>query len=137
MSASALLTRLEGVRQRGPHRWSARCPSHEDKSPSLSIREEPDGRILIHCFAGCAVEEVLSALDLQFSDLFPPRPIDHAAPVKRPWHARDLVTALDFELTLALVVLEAVHRGEPVDLERVGECRARIVRFLTELQNVA
>lgn len=47
-----------------------RCPSHEDRSPSLSVSEGRDGRALVHCFAGCSVEEVCRALDLTVRDLF-------------------------------------------------------------------
>jgi hypothetical protein len=48
----------------------ARCPAHEDRSPSLSIRDGQDGRTLIHCFAGCSVESVCDALKIKVSDLF-------------------------------------------------------------------
>lgn len=41
--------------------WSARCPAHDDKSPSLSISEK-DGRILVHCFGGCDQDQVIKAL---------------------------------------------------------------------------
>jgi hypothetical protein len=51
--------------------WQARCPVHDDRTPSLSIREGADGRVLLHCFAGCETGAVLEALGLQFSDLFP------------------------------------------------------------------
>lgn len=63
-----LLTRLEGVKG-GKGRWQAKCPSHEDRLPSLSITEADD-KILIHCFAGCAPVDVLAAVDLELSDLF-------------------------------------------------------------------
>jgi DNA primase len=56
MSVAALLDRLEGVRACGPGRWVARCPAHEDRSPSLSIRKKDDGTTLLHCFSGCEVE---------------------------------------------------------------------------------
>lgn len=65
-----LLGRLEAVKQTKPSRWISRCPAHEDRTPSLSIRETDDGRILIHCFAGCETESVLDAVGLEFSDLF-------------------------------------------------------------------
>ena len=48
----------------------ARCPAHADHSPSLSIREGQDGRTLIHCFAGCSVENLCDALQIKVSDLF-------------------------------------------------------------------
>lgn len=68
MNVEALLTRLQGVR-RNETGWSARCPAHEDKNPSLSVREEED-KILLHCFAGCTVEAICHALGVQLSELF-------------------------------------------------------------------
>ena len=64
-----LLDRLSGVRPTGPGRWIARCPAHEDRSPSLSIRDIDD-RVLVHCFAGCGVGDVLSSVGLTLADLY-------------------------------------------------------------------
>jgi hypothetical protein len=50
--------------------YSARCPAHDDTSPSLSIGRGEDGRVLIHCHAGCEVAAVLDALKLGLGDLF-------------------------------------------------------------------
>ena len=63
-----LLARLEGVRPAGPHSWVARCPAHDDRDPSLSVSVK-DGRVLLHCFAGCAPDEVLGAVGLTWRDL--------------------------------------------------------------------
>ena len=41
--------------------WTARCPAHEDNSPSLSLIER-DGRLLVHCHAGCSQQAVITAL---------------------------------------------------------------------------
>lgn len=41
---------------------TARCPAHDDRSPSLSLRDGEDGRLLVHCFAGCSYEAVHEAL---------------------------------------------------------------------------
>jgi hypothetical protein len=49
MGSVALLDHLERVKQTGPGRWIARCPAHEDRSPSLSVRELEDGRLLRLC----------------------------------------------------------------------------------------
>ena len=54
MSADALLSRLDGVKKTGHGQWIARCPAHEDRSPSLSIAEKDD-RVLVHCHAGCYI----------------------------------------------------------------------------------
>jgi len=58
MLADKIITRLDGVKSTGQDRWIAKCPSHEDKSPSLTIREVDD-RLLIHCFAGCEPYEIV------------------------------------------------------------------------------
>ena len=73
MNAETLLLRLSGVRQNGPGKWMAKCPSHDDRSPSLSIRQTDDGKILIHCWSGCDTESVLTALGLNWRDIFPDR----------------------------------------------------------------
>src|SRR5437867_2929190 len=51
--------------------WMAKCPAHEDKTPSLSIGEGSDGRALLKCFAGCETSSVLAALNMKPQDLFP------------------------------------------------------------------
>jgi len=63
-------TSLAGLHRSGPG-CLARCPSHADRSPSLSISEGDDGRILLHCWAGCRTADVVAALGLGFADLFP------------------------------------------------------------------
>lgn len=65
-----LLDRLQGVRCSG-RGWMARCPSHDDHEPSLSIAVGEDGRVLLNCFAGCPGESVLAALGMGMADLFP------------------------------------------------------------------
>lgn len=69
MTAADLLPHLECVRPRGPGKWSARCPAHPDKSPSLSIMEGYQG-ILLRCFAGCSLANITKALGLRVADLF-------------------------------------------------------------------
>lgn len=81
MTAEAFADLLQ-ARPSGVGRWQARCPAHEDRSPSLNIREGQDGRVLLHCFAGCAHTAILGKLGLARSDLFagpPPSPAQRAA----------------------------------------------------------
>lgn len=66
-----VLCRLNGVKQVGPSQWSALCPSHPDRSPSLRVGEGDDGRALVKCEAGCETPAVLLAVDLGMADLFP------------------------------------------------------------------
>jgi hypothetical protein len=67
-----VLSRLRGrgVRRSGKG-YVAFCPAHEDRKPSLNIAEGSDGRVLLHCFAGCSQEEIVRALGLELRDLFP------------------------------------------------------------------
>jgi putative DNA primase/helicase len=65
------LYRLEYVYRNGPRGFMARCPAHPDRTPSLSIREGDDGRILVYCHAGCSTKSVLDTMRLTFRDLFP------------------------------------------------------------------
>jgi len=59
-------------RPRGPeHQATARCPAHDDHHPSLRIGIGADGRVLLHCHAGCTAEQIVAALGLKMADLFP------------------------------------------------------------------
>lgn len=74
---SAALERvLDALRNHGlePRRsgstWTCRCPSHDDRNPSLSVAQGDDGRALVHCHAGCAPADICRALRLNARDLF-------------------------------------------------------------------
>lgn len=66
-----LLSQLKQAVQSG-NGWMALCPAHADTNPSLSIKLGDDGRILIHCFAGCQTESVLAAVGLGMNALAAP-----------------------------------------------------------------
>jgi energy-coupling factor transporter ATP-binding protein EcfA2/uncharacterized protein (DUF983 family) len=48
--------------------WRALCPAHDDQRPSLTFTER-DGRILLHCFAGCSVDAICNALGISLKNL--------------------------------------------------------------------
>lgn len=64
-----ILERLNKVKKAGKG-YMACCPAHDDKSPSLSVREAEDGRVLVHCFGGCSARAVMEAIELELHDLF-------------------------------------------------------------------
>jgi len=67
-----LLSRLQGVKKiKGSDKWVALCPAHNDKTPSLSIRQLEDSRILINCWSGCGAIDVLESIDMTFQHLMP------------------------------------------------------------------
>lgn len=69
MDVNPILDRLDKVRQIGPDKWSACCPAHDDRTPSLSIKDGGD-RVLLHCFAGCRLADILAGLGLELHNLF-------------------------------------------------------------------
>lgn len=77
MSVQKILERLEHTRKTSSDQWVAVCPAHDDRSPSLHVREKEDGRILIHCKAGCGANDVLNAIGLSYDDLFPDNKEDY------------------------------------------------------------
>jgi putative DNA primase/helicase len=60
MTAETIANALGG-RKAGAY-WIARCPAHDDRTPSLSIREGDGGKLLVHCHAGCEQAQVIAAL---------------------------------------------------------------------------
>jgi hypothetical protein len=72
MSLQEVLSRLKKVQKSGTG-FSACCPAHSDRRASLSVREAGDGRILLHCHAGCDFNDVIRALGLEARLLQPPQ----------------------------------------------------------------
>lgn len=134
MSADSLISLLDKVKSTGKSRWQARCPAHPDKGPSLSIREMDDGRVLVHCFAGCSVHEIVQAVGLELSDLFPPRESGNAKGERRPFAAADALRAVGFEALVVCAASAALATGEPlssVDHERLLQAGERIQSALS------
>jgi hypothetical protein len=61
LTLERVLARLADVRRSG-QQWTARCPAHDDREPSLSIASSTTGRVLLYCHAGCAFAEIRLAL---------------------------------------------------------------------------
>jgi len=114
MKAQVLLSRLQKVRSEGHDRWRACCPAHDDGTPSLSIKALDDGRVLLYCRAHCKVEEVLGALGLQFSDLYPDQLLGHGLKGARPrWiSARQALEIVAKESLLVAVLATDQAQGK-------------------------
>jgi hypothetical protein len=126
-AAAMILDRLERVKQTAPGKWLARCPAHEDRSPSLSVRDI-DGRVLIHDFGGCDTSSILAALGLQMSDLFE-TPLADFGPSRSRLPARDLLQILDHEIVVVCIILADVIRDRrinEVNYERLAMAASRI-----------
>jgi hypothetical protein len=131
--AERFVQRLSKVKGRNGT-WTACCPAHEDKSPSLSVREADDGRVLVHCFGGCDVHTVLGAVGMDMTDLFPERDerLDHnqvAKLLKPAFYASDLLRIASFECLVVMIAAYDMRRGKKLseeDMARLETAQQRI-----------
>lgn len=132
MSADTLLSLLDKVRRTGPDQWMARCPAHNDITPSLSIRQTEE-KTLIHCFSGCTVHEVVDAVGLELSDLFPST-VSRGKPDRRPFRAEDALRGIAFEALVVASAAVTLRTGTPLtssDMERLSLATSRIQAALS------
>ena len=61
MSNAETISRALGGKRSGMG-WIAPCVAHDDGSPSLSLADGENGRLLVHCFTGCDASNVLAEL---------------------------------------------------------------------------
>ena len=120
MSVQTVIDRLDHCRQTGKDQWIARCPAHSDNGPSLSIKESSDGRILVHCFAGCGALEVITSIGLDWGDLFPPD--DQYRAEKK--HYQRSVDELVVEIAMA-----DLHAGKLMNRDDRMRCREAMERI--------
>ena len=130
-TVEVFLRKLDMTRSTAPGRWVARCPAHDDNHPSLSIRERDDGVVLVHCFGGCGVDEVLGAVGMNAADLFPKT--STYEPGKRhqgkSWSAADILRGVTFELNLVSIVAYDLAKGKilsDTDKQRLEVAAKRI-----------
>lgn len=122
MSLDNIISRLNKVKKTGSGCCIACCPAHDDHSPSLSIRELDDGRVLIKCWAGCSAEAILESIGLNFSDLYP-EPLTHRSkPQRRPFNAHDVLACLVMEMRIVMMAGIFICRGQALsapDMKRL------------------
>ena len=118
-----LLNRLEKVKG-SKGRWTACCPAHGDKSPSLAITMLDDGRILLKCFAGCSAYEIVSAVGMDMTDLFPKETkLGHRSDnqalksERRPFYATDLLKIIHFEALLTGIAAFDLSEGRQISTD--------------------
>jgi len=64
---------IADVRRSGHQRNSVRCPAHDDQRASLSVSLGRDGRIVLHCHAGCTFENIAAAANIDIREFFSAR----------------------------------------------------------------
>jgi hypothetical protein len=106
--------------------WQARCPAHNDREPSLSIKEGLDGRTLLHCHAGCSTDNVLRSLGLTLRDLFPVSSFNGARHEKPSGNGSESGTKSNIAPFHWRACVDAATNN---DLERLGNERCFSRRF--------
>lgn len=129
MSAlNTVLSRLDKVQRIGNDRYKAICPAHDDRSPSLAIKDD-GGRLLLHCFGGCETSDVLGAIGLDFADIMPDKAMGNYKKDKKPFYAMDILGIIKLEATLAYIYASDMARGLALtsnDKERLLLASSRI-----------
>lgn len=120
-----ILSRLDRVKNNGNNKWIARCPAHDDRNPSLSIKYDGN-KILLYCFAGCTTNDVLASIGLTFKDLF----AETLSPdVAREYKSKKLNKLISDETTVLLVARGSIDNGfflSATDMERIVLANHRI-----------
>ena len=136
----AILARLEKVTQKGKDKWSASCPAHDDKNPSLSVGRGNNGCVLLKCWAGCSAADVVDAMGLTMADLFPQSEQHHTRPGRQRIYPdyRMILRMISHELTVIVIAADRICGGRKIDdhdLDLVSRSASNIRRTL-EIANV-
>jgi len=133
MNIDQLLTRLKKLRRTGDGKWLACCPAHNDKHPSLAIKLTDDGKILIHCFAGCDVEAIVSSLNLTLADLMPDNPTYTKGSKPPKFNKYELFDRLVFESIILCVAIRQLINKVPL----TDEDQQRVIKAEQTIDNIA
>lgn len=125
VSIDLILPSLGKARSLGRNKWVACCPAHDDKSPSLSI-QITDNRILMHCFAGCHIEDITAAMGLRISDLFSG---SLSREQRREYKRQQYRTVIKHESLFLHMAKNDLQNGleiSAIDKERIDKAAARV-----------
>jgi len=125
MKAEKLLERLEMVRKTGTGKWIARCPAHDDGTPSLSVTEIENGnRVLIHCRGGCGALHILESIGMDWSALYP----DEQESYRPMWRSNTEQKAIDdMIIAIAQARRDKGERLNEVDKQALIQAKLRAI----------
>lgn len=133
--ANQVISRLDKASPKGKDKWSAICPAHPDKNPSLSIAIGDDGRVLLKCWAGCAAIDVVKAIGLTMADLFPQQEKNHIRPGRQRIYPdyRMILRMISHELSVIVIAADRIYTGNTIDdrdMGTIGRAAGNIRRAL-------
>jgi hypothetical protein len=129
-AADKFLATLPRVMKTGDGLWRAVCPVHKSSGRSLTMSvRDVDGRLLVHCFAGCEVADILAAVGLQFADLYD-APLAHHFEPASGLKASERLALLEHESLVVLLILADMTKEPPAPetLDRLMVAVSRISR---------
>jgi len=142
--------RLRGVIKRSNGALLAFCPAHDDRSRSLAVSVGRHGGVLMHCFAGCSVDDITGAIGLSPADLFVKNESHHINSQRNDEQARALhsmrtslllsrLPGIKHDLIRFLFVANSLHKNEALpadDREFVAELVIKINDGLSFVEGV-
>lgn len=129
MNEDKILPMLDKVKQVGTGRYKACCPAHADSDPSLSLYFHDDGRILMHCFGGCSAQDVVNAIGLSLSDLFPERIADRLPGGTKRIEQRNSNSKKEHWELMLTIANELRRRGERLSKKMLQEERDAFINI--------
>jgi hypothetical protein len=103
MSIETLLSKLEKVKSTGNNRWTCSCPAHDDRSPSMHIKLDDYGKILINCKAGCGTYEILQSIGLDWEDIMPEKALgNRLKPQKKILFSSEALAMIQYESRIVM-----------------------------------
>lgn len=139
MSVDKLLNNLQKVKRTGEGKWIACCPAHQDRTASLAVTDNGDGRILINCFAGCDTYSILRSVGLEWADVMPEKSItNNEKPVKQIIYASDALRIIRFESQVMLAIAYDITKSGIADIEMIKRMQRsmQIINKAYEASNV-
>lgn len=135
-----ILSRLDKVEKLTPGQHTARyracCPAHADTSPSLSITEATSGAILLKCWAGCTAHEIVGALGMEMSDLFPKTDKHHVRGNRRAFSSSDAIATVARDALVVACAAAKLRSGETLsheDMDALVAAAGRCGRIADEV----
>lgn len=118
-----LLSKFQKVKKTGANKWLACCPVHDDRTPSLAIRDD-NGKIIMHCF-GCGANglAVIEVVGMDAADLFPPS-VEYDKRGRSKIYAADVLQAIAFEADI--VAISASQLAQGITLSEADNQRLQI-----------
>ena len=111
------------------NQFLACCPAHDDKNPSLAIKDMSD-RLLIKCMAGCGIEDIMEAANLTWDDIMPEKqPTENYKPAPIKIYATDILKSIRFEAQIVTLAAIELKNGKPlgkIDHDRLLVAMERI-----------